>query len=481
MAGSINLSPGVELTPSSVQQALQTNYITDFDYLTQYLPETDKNEFEGYGNRTITGFLRNVGTAEIPFASDLIKWAEQGRLHTKYTAVVPDSAITTDTALFSIAGTGVCNFRKNQVVFLSSESTSASARGVISGVGLADSLVDNQQFQVKFYNASGSPFVITTETVTAFVYGSEFAKGTDGMKGSLTPEPKIFDVKPVIIKDRYEISGSDMSQIGWIEATSENGASGFLWYIKAEAETRLRFDDQLEMMSVEHTNAEATSAALAYLSPSTFAAPGESAATTAAGSQGLFAAIEERGNVWAGGNPTTLGDFDTIVERLDGQGSIAENTLFVNRAFSLDVDDMLGAQSTATGTSYGMFDNDKDMALNLGFTGFRRGSYDFYKSDWKYLNDATLRGGLVGGSVNGVLVPAGTTTVYDQVLGQNATRPFLHVRYRMANKENRKLKTWVTGSAGGASNNSFDAMFVDYLSERALCTLGAQNFFMFNA
>ena len=471
MAGSINLSPGVELTPSSVQQALQTNYISEFDYLNQYLPETDKNEFEGYGNRTITGFLRNVGTAEIPFASDLIKWAEQGRLHTKYTGCIPDDAAASNTATFLMGGTDVCNFRVNQVVFLSSESTSASAKGLVTAVAS-----NGSDFTVAFYASTGSPFAITTELVTAFVYGSEFAKGTNGMVGSLTPEPKIFDVKPVIIKDRYEISGSDMSQIGWIEATSENGANGFLWYIKAEAETRLRFDDQLEMMSVEHIEAEVGSDALAALTTGYTIA-----GTPAAGSQGLFAAIEERGNVWAGGNPTTLGDFDTIVERLDGQGSIAENTLFVNRAFSLDVDDMLGAQSTATGTSYGMFDNDKDMALNLGFTGFRRGSYDFYKSDWKYLNDATLRGGLVGGGVNGVLVPAGTTTVYDQVLGQNATRPFLHVRYRMANKENRKLKTWVTGSAGGASNNSFDAMFIDYLSERALCTLGAQNFFKFNA
>jgi len=478
MAGQVELSPGVLLTPSSVQQALQTNYINDFDYLTQYLPETDKNEFEGYGNRTITGFLRNVGTAEIPFASDLIKWAEQGRLHTKYTTVTPVSPTAgDDTVVFDI-GTGVCNFRAGQVVFLSNNAGTTSYKGIVTVAPVSPNL---DRFTVAFYNGSGIAAGDTAAVFTAFVYGSEFAKGTDGMKGSLTPEPKIFDVKPVIIKDRYEISGSDMSQIGWIEANSENGASGFLWYIKAEAETRLRFDDQIEMMSVEHTEAEAGSGALSYLSPAGYAAPGEALGTTAAGSQGLFAAIEERGNVWAGGNPTTLGDFDTVVERLDGQGSIAENTLFVNRAFSLDVDDMLGAQSTATGTSYGMFDNDKDMALNLGFTGFRRGSYDFYKSDWKYLNDATLRGGLVGGSVNGVLVPAGTTTVYDQVLGQNATRPFLHVRYRMANKENRKLKTWVTGSAGGASNSSFDAMYIDYLSERALCTLGAQNFFMFNA
>jgi hypothetical protein len=473
MAGQVELSPGVLLTPSSVQQALQTNYISEFDYLNQYLPETDKNEFEGYGNRTITGFLRNVGTAEIPFASDLIKWSEQGRLHTKYTTVTPVSPTALDDTVTFDIGTETCNFRAGQVVFLSNNSGASSYRAIVSVIHPSGDLT---RFTAKFYNGTGIAAGDVAAVFTAFVYGSEFAKGTDGMKGSLTPEPKIFDVKPVIIKDRYEISGSDMSQIGWIEATSENGSNGFLWYVKAEAETRLRFDDQIEMMSVEHTVAEAGSGALAELTGGYTIA-----GTPSAGSQGLFAAIEERGNVWAGGNPTTLGDFDTIVERLDGQGSIAENTLFVNRAFSLDVDDMLGAQSTATGTSYGMFDNDKDMALNLGFTGFRRGSYDFYKSDWKYLNDVTLRGGLVGGAVNGVLVPAGTTTVYDQVLGQNATRPFLHVRYRMANKENRKLKTWVTGSAGGASNSSFDAMFIDYLSERALCTLGAQNFFKFNA
>jgi hypothetical protein len=119
------------------------------------------------------------------------------------------------------------------------------------------------------------------------------------------------------------------------------------------------------------------------------------------------------------------------------------------------------------------------MALNLGFTGFRRGSYDFYKTDWKYLNDATLRGGITGGVVNGVLVPAGTMNVYDQVVGKRMQRPFLHVRYRQSETENRKYKTWITGSAGGASTSDLDAMQVHFLSERALCTLGANNFFLF--
>ena len=478
MAGTLQASPGVAITPSSVKAALPTNYITNFSFLNQYLPDTYEQEFERYGNRSIASFLRMVG-AEIPTNSDLIKWAEQGRLHTKYTNVIPSSAAGTDTATFTMATTSpltVCNFRVNQTVFLSSQSVAAnSAKGVISAVAS-----DGSTFTVKFYNASGSPFTITTELVTVFVYGSEFSKGTSGMSGSLEAQDIFFDVKPIIIKDKYVVSGSDMAQIGWVEVTTENGATGYLWYLKSEHETRLRFEDYLEMSMVEGVPAEASSDALAYLSPSTAAAPGSAAGTTAAGTKGLFYEIENRGNVWAGGNPSALADFDTIVQRLDKQGAIAENALFLNRQFSFDIDDMLAAQNSygVGGTSYGLFDNSEQMALNLGFTGFRRG-YEFYKTDWKYLNDATLRGGLVGGAVNGVLVPAGTTTVYDQVLGKNAKRPFLHVRYRASEAENRRYKTWMTGSAGGASTSDLDAMEVNFLSERALCTLGANNFFIF--
>jgi hypothetical protein len=294
----------------------------------------------------------------------------------------------------------------------------------------------------------------------------------------LEAEDLIFDVKPIIIKDTYTVSGSDMAQVGWVEVTTENGASGYLWYMKSEHETRLRFEDYLEMSMVEGVPAEqgsgaatALNSAPAYPSPSTLAA---------AGTKGLFHEIEDRGNLWSGGNPTALSDFDTIVQRLDKQGAIAENVLFLNRQFSFDIDDMLAAQNNygSAGTSYGLFDNDENMALNLGFSGFKRG-YEFYKTDWKYLNDATLRGGLVGGAVNGILVPAGTMSVYDQVLGKNARRPFLHVRYRASETEDRRYKTWMTGGAGGAATSDLDAMQVNFLSERALCTMGANNFMIF--
>ena len=119
--------------------------------------------------------------------------------------------------------------------------------------------------------------------------------------------------------------------------------------------------------------------------------------------------------------------------------------------------------------AYGLFENSEEMALNLGFSGFRRGSYDFYKTDWKYLNDASTRGGINGiNSIEGVLVPAGTSTVYDQVLGTNIRRPFLHVRYRASQSDDRRMKSWLTGSVVVLQHLTLDAMEVNFLSERCL-------------
>ena len=153
--------------------------------------------------------------------------------------------------------------------------------------------------------------------------------------------------------------------------------------------------------------------------------------------------------------------------------------MFVNRSTSLAMDDMLASMNSygAGGTSYGVFNNSENMALNLGFSGFRRGSYDFYKSDWKYLNDATTRG-LIG-DIEGIMVPAGTSTVYDQSLGKNISRPFLHVRYRASEADDRRMKSWITGSVGGNFTSDADEMVVNFLSERCLCVQAANNFVLF--
>ena len=489
----VNAIPGFDLQPSSQQVPLSTNYIpsSGFTWVQQYLPDTYEKEFERYGNRTVASFLRMVG-AEMPSNSDLIKWAEQGRLHTKYQACTPvgsggagagaDSSVWTipnDLTNFNPAlGNNGAALRVGQTVVISDKTVGSNLqnKGIVTVAPTLGAAA--QTVTIAYYEAGGQAMADAVEC-DIFIYGSEFNKGTNGMIGSNDADDFIFENKPIIIKDKFQVSGSDMAQIGWIEIQTENGANGYLWYLKSEHETRLRFEDYLETAMLEAVPAAAGSGAASYLQNG---GDGSGAAGVANlnGSDGVFFVVGNRGNVFGGGNPQNLAAFDSIIQRLDKQGSIEENVIFCNRQFSFDMDDMLAAQNShgAGGTSYGLFDNDKDMALNLGFTGFRRG-YDFYKSDWKYLNDPTMRGGVTAGGINGLLVPAGSTTVYDQILGKNAKRPFLHVRYRASETEDRRYKTWITGSAGGAQTSDLDAMEVNFLSERAVCTLGANNFFLF--
>jgi len=475
-----------DIVPSQKQQLLDSNYLvfnngtdgTD-TFAQQYLPEVYAAEVERYGNRTLSGFLRMVG-AEMPMTSDQVIWSEQNRLHVSYSDCTSDQLNTVSIPVSSTVR-NVISIGQTIVIV---DTAGNDAKAVVT----ASNTVTGD-LTVAPYTTANLAGLGTS--VKIFVYGSEYAKGsstpnntnpTSGISDgyiSIDPDFTQYSNSPIIIRNKYVVSGSDTAQIGWVEVATEDGTSGYLWYLKAESETRLRFEDYLEMSVVEGEKASAT---------------GSGSANDAGykGTEGLFAAVNSRGNVESGFNVGTgqLADFDLILKNLDTQGAIEENMLFLNRETSLSFDDMLAGLNggnTGAGSAYGLFENSEDMALNLGFSGFRRGSYDFYKTDWKYLNDASTRGGFVEAAattapvygIDGVLVPAGTSTVYDQILGTNIRRPFLHVRYRASQTDDRRMKSWLTGSVGGAATSDLDAMEVNFLSERCLCVQGANNFVLF--
>ncbi len=469
------------LIPSQKQELLNSNYLKFNDgaagggdtdtFAQQYLPEVYEAEVERYGNRTLSGFLRMVG-AEMPMSSDQVIWSEQNRLHISYEGCTLPSVTTIDLQVNGGTIQNVISPRATIVVL-------DPATGLEAKCLVTDSNIGTGVLTVKPYN----DLDLTGFTATGlkvFVYGSEYVKGgkidaatagganTGTQYVSVDPQFTQHSNSPIILKSQYVVSGSDMAQIGWVEVATEDGTSGYLWYLKAESETRLRFEDYLEMSMIEGEKVGGTSGITA--------AEGK-------GTEGLFAAIEDRGNVNVGFTAAAgLDAFDDILKNLDTQGAIEENMLFLKRQTALDFDDMLAAISggSAGGTAFGLFENSEEMALNLGFSGFRRGSYDFYKTDWKYLNDASTRGAVDGiASIEGVLIPAGTSTVYDQILGTNIRRPFLHVRYRASQADDRRMKSWLTGSAGGAFTSTLDAMEVNFLSERCLVTQAANNFVLF--
>lgn len=470
---SATFSLPTDLTPYASKSVLASNYLnfhgaSGSNWSQQYLPELYAEEVEKYGNRSVSSFLRMVG-AEMPMASDQVIWSEQGRLHLAY-----EGASVTDAGVITIASSGTHAVRVGQTIVLSdNQSAPTIIKCYVSAIAS-----DNTTLTAIPYVGGATVGAVTgfdtatdnaANTCSFFVYGSEFKKGQAAMDGSVTPEFESFTNKPIILKDKFEISGSDAAQIGWVEVSGEGGQNGYLWYLKAEGDTRVRFEDYLEMSMVEAVK-------------STSAGGVDSILGANSGTEGLFSALESRGIVATSAFDTAndvIADFDLILKELDKQGSIEENMLFLDRNSNLILDDGLGQVNAnfSGGTSFGVFENSQDMALNLGFSGFRRGSYDFYKTDWKYLNNKSTRG--LFADIKGVLVPAGTSSVYDQILGSNIRRPFLHVRYRASEADDRKMKSWITGSVGGASTSGDDLMSVHYLSERCLVTQAANNFVLF--
>lgn len=454
--------------------------IQDNGWAQQYLPDLLEKEAEVFGKRTISGFLSQV-SAEEAMSADQVIWSEQGRLHLAYEGTITSAAASTveiSKTMDGVTQTSDHGINVGDMVLVAGGGQTITAR--VSSAPDTDASVILLPYG--YAHMSDAGFVDGDDTIKILVFGSEFGKGTVNKTRSNDPVFQTYTNKPVIIKDMYEVSGSDAAQVGWVEVSGEDGQNGYYWYLKAAGDTKARFNDYLEMVCIEAEKNVAAS--------NINTGGGVVSADDAVGTEGLFKAITSRGHTSSGitgvNAATDLAEFDAMLAAFDENGAIEENMMFVNRATSLAMDDMLASMNSygAGGTSYGVFNNSEDMALNLGFSGFRRGSYDFYKSDWKYLNDKQTRGGInaaaTGGeAIRGAVIPAGVSSVYDQQLGKNMKRPFLHVRYRASNLESRKNKSWVTGSVG-ATTSDLDAMTMNFLSERCMVVQGANNFCLLN-
>ena len=406
-------TPTYAISPSSVKAPSQTNYIDIFDYTSQYAPDAYESLISIYGDQSLMGMIFELGSEEA-ISSDQYIWTEKGRLHTSYDAVARSGNV------FTQAGHV---FRVGEVVAVSGNTNFQLGR---------ITAVTTNTFTALPYKSAG--WLVGTSAIKAFISHSEFLKGSGPMDGSLETDFTVLNNKTIIERDNYIASGSEITQDSWVQ-TDEGG---FVWYLQSELDGRRRFEDRIELGLLQGESAEAGS---------------EAASAGYDGTEGLFESVRTRGNVFDG-LATTLADWDTILKRFDAQGKIKEYMFYVDRDQSLAIDDLLGQLNAgySGGISFGMFDNSEDMAVNLGFQGFRRGSYDFYKSDWKVLNDPQLLGAVAAadGKVRGLLVPVGDTEVYDgsSPMADRITQPYLSIKYRVKGNENRRHKTWITGSVG---------------------------------
>ena len=228
------------IVPMPNQVTVQDNYL-DFNNLAvsqwaqQYLPELYEQEVERYGNRTLSGFLRMVG-AEMPMTSDQVIWSEQNRLHVAYNTVQVAAGAGATVTVTITPGAGnpaTSGVRVGNTILVSDNATGlVTAKALVTAINATGYVLTCELYET---TAALIPAGIVTGAATnsLFVYGSEFPKGSNGMSGAIEPGVTTYNNSPIIMKDNYELSGSDAAQIGWIEVATEDGTSGFLMVSKS--------------------------------------------------------------------------------------------------------------------------------------------------------------------------------------------------------------------------------------------------------
>jgi hypothetical protein len=424
-----------------------------------------------YGNQGITGFLRMTGAVKAAGSAEKITYYEEARLHQKVRAAVTTGYTSGDSNVSEMTFTAesladaiadAVDNRPNTPMKGDILLINGIDRAVVTDEGSANSTAT---FKAKLLRDAASTLA-NGAVVDMPVIGNIWAEGSE-QPGRFVESNVVRYQKPyAIIKGNYEVTGSQATNIGYIDV----GGGDYRWYIKGEMDARQRFLDKREMTLLFGQEVDTTTI------------------SDIDGNEGYITALENRGLVTNGliGNDGGFADLDDLIIEFDKQGSAPEYAIYANTEQNLRLDDMVaqGGGSSKAGiagvtASYGAFQNSPDMAVQLGFSSFSRGGYTFHKHSWKLLNDPTLLGGVTEAAnlVAGVMCPLATVT--DPTTGDRS--PALELNYKAAGGYSRELEHWVTGSILGFRNTTEDTAKFNYRSECALVTRAANQHVLIKA
>lgn len=461
------LSPASTLTgnlANGTQRTDPSKYVSLGDFLTTEnainSPDVREMLVKTFGDQGITGFLTLTGATKNAGQADQVEYFEERRRHKRYTATGGPSLVTT--GVFAPITFSEAGLQKYDVIMKIADGERFLVTAAAGGVTAS----------LRSLGAVGRFATGSTSYETDAADGAEFA-----LVGNMYPQgseqPTIFTepgvdrrVNPfAIIKERFQVSGSQATNIGYINV----GNGDYRWFMYGEQEARKRFMDKREMTLL-----------FGDIFPAGLTA---GQIPDVRGTEGYFAAVETRGNILSGVSAFGISDIDNIIIEMDKQGAPSEYAMYLARTLDLDVDDMLAtglANPLTTGlpSQFGAFNNSENMAVNLGFKSFTRGGYTFHKHSWKLLNDPTL----VGGSpYKGVMIPM--TMVADARTGVKS--PALEMNYKASNGYSREMEHWVTGGGVLGYNNNGDAgkdvATFHYRSEVNLITRAANQHFVFKS
>ena len=446
----VSTGSGMVLTPTSAAVATTSNYVSALTATSGDLQKRDVSEklIKRYGDQGIMGLLELMGS-KAPVSQTNYEHFEEAFIHNDMTITVTSGQTSGEDA---IVATITDNYDGDAAGTFSNDTPVRVGDIVLfadGDMGWVHTAPDSSAENCKIYPV--------TDSTTGGGWNSTKAAGTYemsiignaypekiGQPNSIIPRLHQYTNNVMILKESFEVSGSEATNVVYVKVDNEKMGSGYLWYLKGEADTYKRFLDYCELQLI--LGKKIDNSTLTALSNATI--DGETPAlSTLRGTEGLFDFVSNKGqSMDLGSSSITMADFDAIIKSLDKYRGAKEYAMYAGINLSLDIDDLLAAQGAyaAGGANYGTFQNSKDMALNLGFNSFSRGGYTFHKKTYDLLNHPKLTA-MSGSNYPGWGICIPMDMQKDAKSGSKI--PSLRMRYKAANGYSREMEHWLTGSA----------------------------------
>ena len=465
--------------PSSVQQATTQNYVSSIDFLdTIHKPDVGEVLVKRYGMQSLTGFIDMVG-GKRPVAAYQYTHYEEDWLHQTLTVAASategassDGTITGGYIIdVSVADDGdtsqderdytyvrpnnVLEFENDETGVVVGVSVNGGAWALAEGYTTAESVSAANQCLILVLTYSGTNADIAgIVSGKAAVTGFEFGEGTDQPDG-LTPNVIKYNNTVMIIKEAYEVTGSEATNATWFKVEDPGtGKSGYLWYLKGEGDTYQRFNDYAEMQMLVGSQVASAATVLAGLGMK--------------GTEGLLT-FAEGGNDIGYAVTYDKDDFRSTSITLDKNRGAKENTMWCGLTISMDIDDNFFDYFDAGGASFGTFEGSSEKAVSMGFRSFNYSGYTYHKKSYDAFNYTQMLGYTTVASEDSkyrtmALVIPGDSQI-DPVSRESI--PSLQVRYKEAGGYSREMEHWLTGGAVLAQKtNGIDELKCNYRTER---------------
>ena len=472
-----------EPTPSVAQTITSENYVSSVDFLSEiHKPDIGETFVKRYGDQSLTGFIDMMG-AKKPVAAKEYSHYEEDWVHQTFTvandatlgvstdgtitggyildiSVADDSDTTQDERDYTfVRANNIVEFENGQVALVAGVSVNGGAWSLAEGYSTAEAVSGTNECHILALAYDGdNTDIANVINGTGIITGTEFGEGTDQPEG-LTPNVIKYENTVMIIKEAYEVTGSEATNAIWFKVEdAATGKSGYLWYLKGEGDTFQRFNDYAEMQMIVGEQVADAATSLTALG--------------IRGTEGLLD-FAEGGNSLSYSTTFGIDDFRDLVTALDKNKGSKENTMWSGLTISFDIDDAFfnyfGGASNNGGASFGTFEGGAEKAVQMGFKSFQYGGYTFHKTTYQGFNStqmlgySTVAGGDSKYRTMSLVVPSDSQV--DPKTRESI--PSLAVRYKEADGYSREMEHWLEGSAVLKNKtNGKDKLKANYRTER---------------